>query len=113
MAMSSTKSVTGLLVGMLLEEGKITSLDTPVCAYLAQWCPGDKAHVTLTHLLTMTSGLPRMYAEGVGSVSDKDSFVVALPLAARPGTTWPYSNEGVQLLSTILDKAAGEPTEDY
>src|SRR5205823_8324733 len=58
MAMSSTKSVTGLLVGMLLEEGKIPSLDTPVCAYVAQWCAGDKAHVTLTHLLTMTSGLP-------------------------------------------------------
>ena len=113
MAMSSTKSVTGLLVGMLLDEGKIPSLDTPVCLYLAQWCAGDKAHVTLTHLLTMTSGLPRMYAEGVGSVSDKDPFVVALPLATTPGTTWAYSNEGVQLLSPILDKAAGEPIQDY
>ena len=113
MAMSSTKSVTGLLVGMLLDEGKIPRLDAPVCTYVEQWCAGDKSRVTLKHLLTMTSGLPRMYAEGVGSVSNKDSFVVTLPLAATPGTTWAYSNEGVQLLSPILDKAAGEPVQDY
>lgn len=113
MAMSSTKSVTGLLVGMLLDDGKIPSIDTPVCAYVTQWCAGDKARVTLRHLLTMTSGLPRMYAEGVGSVSDTDAFVINLALATPPGTTWAYSNEGVQLLSPILDKAAGEPIQDY
>jgi len=113
MAMSSMKSVTGLLVGMLLDEGKIPGLDVPVCTYIEQWCAGDKSRVTLQHLLTMTSGLPRMYAEGVGSVNNKDSFVVALSLAAPPATTWAYSNEGVQLLSPILDKAAGEPIQDY
>lgn len=113
MAMSSTKSVTGLLVGMLFDEGKIKSLNERVCVYVPQWCDGDKARVTLQHLLTMTSGLPRVYAEGVGSVGNKDSFVIARPLAATPGSTWAYSNEGVQLLSPILDKAAGEPIQDY
>ena len=113
MAMSSTKSVTGLLVGMLLDERKIPGLDARVCTYVEQWCAGDKSRVTLKHLLTMTSGLPRMYAEGVGSVSNKDSFVVALPLTTPPGTTWAYSNEGVQLLSPILDEAAREPIQNY
>lgn len=113
MAMSSTKSVTGILVGMLIDDGKIKSIDEPVCSYVKEWCEGQKGKVTLRHLLSMTSGLPRMYSEGVSSVGDKNPFVINLPLATEPGTAWDYSNEGVQLLSPILDKAAGEPIQEY
>ncbi|HWT03833.1 MAG TPA: serine hydrolase [Pyrinomonadaceae bacterium] len=113
MAMSSTKSITGILVGMLIEDGKIKSVDEPVCSYIKEWCAGQKARVTLRHLLAMTSGLPRMFDEGVGFIADKNPFVINLPLATEPGTKWDYSNEGVQLLSPILDKAAGEPIQDY
>jgi CubicO group peptidase (beta-lactamase class C family) len=113
MAMSSTKSVTGLLVGALLEDGKLKSVDEPVCKYVKEWCEGRKARVTLRHLLTMTSGLPRMRDKSVGFVADKNPFVIALPLATEPGAAWDYSNEGVQLLSPILDRAAGEPIQDY
>ena len=113
MAMSSTKSITGILVGMLIDDGKIKSLDEPVCSYIQEWCAGQKGKVTLRHLLTMTSGLPQMFSEGVSSVGDKNPFVIGLPLATEPGTVWDYSNEGVQLLSPILDKAAGEPIQEY
>ena len=113
MAMSSTKSVTGILVGMLIDDGKIKSIDEPVCSYIKEWCAGPKGKVTLRHLLTMTSGLPRMFSEGVSSVGDKNPFVINLSLASAPGTKWDYSNEGVQLLSPILDKAAGEPIQEY
>jgi CubicO group peptidase (beta-lactamase class C family) len=113
MAMSSTKSVTGILVGMLIDDGKIKSIDEPICSYVKEWCAGRKGKVTLRHLLTMTSGLPRMYSEGVSSVGNKNPFVIGLPLASAPGTKWDYSNEGVQLLSPVLDKAAGEPIQEY
>jgi CubicO group peptidase (beta-lactamase class C family) len=113
MAMSSTKSVTGILVGMLIDDGKIKSIDEPVCSYVKEWCAGPKGKVTLRHLLTMTSGLPRMFSEGVSSVGDKNPFVIGLSLTTEPGTKWDYSNEGVQLLSPILDKAAGEPVQEY
>ncbi|MBV9926901.1 MAG: serine hydrolase [Acidobacteria bacterium] len=113
MAMSSTKSVTGLLVGALVDDGKIKGVDEPVCRYVEEWCAGAKGKVTLRHLLTMTSGLPRMKDEGVGRVSDKNPFVKGLPLAAEPGAAWDYSNEGVQLLSPVIDRAAGEPAQDY
>jgi CubicO group peptidase (beta-lactamase class C family) len=112
-AMSSTKSVTGLLVGMLIDDGKIRSIDEPVCTYISEWCAGRKAKVTLRHLLTMTSGLPERTTTGVGFAGDKNSFVIAQPVEHEPGTVWAYSNEGVQLLSPILDKAAGEPIQDY
>ncbi|HVG33433.1 MAG TPA: serine hydrolase [Pyrinomonadaceae bacterium] len=113
MAMSSTKSITGILVGMLIEDGKIKSLDEPVCSYVREWCAGQKGKVTLRHLLSMTSGLPRMLSEGVGFVGDKNPFVINLSPTTKPGTAWAYSNEGVQLLSPILDQAAGEPIQDY
>ncbi|HEX8147250.1 MAG TPA: serine hydrolase [Pyrinomonadaceae bacterium] len=113
MAMSSTKSVTGLLVGALIDEGKIKSADEPVCKYVAEWCAGAKGKVTLRHLLTMTSGLPRLSDKSVGWVGDKNRFVIDLPLATEPGSAWAYSNEGVQLLSPVIDRAAGEPAQDY
>lgn len=113
MAMSSTKSITGILLGMLIDDGKIKSLDEPVCNYIREWCAGQKGKVTLRHLLAMTSGLPRMYSEGVASTGDKNAFVINLSPATEPGTVWAYSNEGVQLLSPILDRAAGEPVQDY
>jgi CubicO group peptidase (beta-lactamase class C family) len=113
MAMSSTKSVTGLLIGALLDDGKIRSVDEPVCSYVKEWCAGTKGKVTLRHLLTMTSGLPRLTDKGVGYVADKNPFVINLPLATEPGAAWDYSNEGVQLLSPVIDKAAGEPAQDY
>lgn len=111
-AMSATKSITGLLVGMLSDAGKL-ALDDPVCKYLPAWCESPRSKVTLRHLLTHTSGLPQMKKDGVGTVTDKDPFVVALQLVAAPGARWSYSNEGVQLLSPILDAAGGEPIQDF
>lgn len=113
LAMSSTKSVTSLLVGMLLDEGRISSIDEPVCSYIESWCTGIRAKVTLKHLLSMTSGLEPLQENGVGSASDKDAFVLQLMPKREPGTAWQYSNEGAQLLSPILDRAAGEPIQDY
>jgi CubicO group peptidase (beta-lactamase class C family) len=113
MAMSTTKSITAILVGMLIDDGKIESIDQSVCAFLESWCDGVRGQVTLHHLLSMTSGLPRYTDRSVGFEGDKNAFVEALRPTAAPGTTWAYSNEGVQLLSPVLDRAAGEPIQDY
>jgi CubicO group peptidase (beta-lactamase class C family) len=111
--MSSTKSVAGLLVGMLVDDRRIASPETHVCVFIATWCDVARAPVTVRHLLTMTSGLPMMPDSSVGFVREKNAYVMRLMPTSRPGTTWAYSNEGVQLLSPILDRAAGEPIQDY
>jgi len=116
--MSSVKSITALLVGMLIADGKIASVDDPVSKYLPQWNDCNRAKVTIRHLLTMTSGLKRRSGKqgpdaSVGYVADKDAHVIALPVTYEPGKQWDYSNEGAQLLSPILDKAAGMPIQDY
>ena len=112
-AMSSTKSVAGLLTGMLIDDGRLQSADASVCSLIATWCSGRRANVTVRHLLTMTSGLPMMQDSSVGFVRDKNAYVLHLVPTSEPGTTWAYSNEGAQLLSPILDRAAGEPIQDY
>lgn len=112
-AMSTTKSITGLLVGMMMDEGAIRDLDQPVCTWIVEWCEGWRSEVTVGHLLSMTSGLPRMREGSVGYVSDKNAYVIGLEPTAKPGSRWAYSNEAVQLLSPVLDKAAGEPSQLY
>lgn len=111
-AMSTTKSIAGLLAGMLIDDGRL-SLDTRVCESVAEWCTGRRGGVTVRHLLSMTSGLPRYEDRSVGFVADKNAFVIALEPEHEPGTRWAYSNEGVQLLEPILTAAAGVPLQDY
>lgn len=113
--MSSTKSVTALLVGMLVEDGRIKSIDEPVGHYLPEWKEGPRAAVTIRHLLAHTSGLTIGHdpKRSVGSVQDKYAYVRALVPEHPPGVRFSYSNEGVQLLAPIMEAAAGEPLDDY
>ncbi|HEX8674265.1 MAG TPA: serine hydrolase domain-containing protein, partial [Longimicrobium sp.] len=116
--MSSVKSWTGLLAGLLLADGKLGGLDEPVARWIPEWKAGAEAGVTLRHLLTMTSGLRRRWGRGagdemVGATGDKNALVFSLPLDHAPGARWEYSNEGAQLLSPLLERAAGMPLQEY
>lgn len=116
-AMSSTKSVASLVAGLLIADGKL-GLDDPVSDYIPEWKAGAEAEVTVRHLLTMTAGLDRRLdmegpRRGLFLEEDKEAFVFSLPLDAEPGERWAYSNEGVFLLSPLMDRAAGEPFEEY
>jgi CubicO group peptidase (beta-lactamase class C family) len=109
--MSATKSVVSLAVGALIDEKKIASLDVPVSTYFPEWGVGEKAGVTLRHLLTMTSGLvddPNFF-----NAQDLLAFARAQPLASPPGSTYSYSNEGVMLFAGIVADAAGMPIDQY
>jgi hypothetical protein len=114
-AMSSTKSVAGLLTGMLIDEGKIKSVKDKVYQYIPEWNSGNKKLVTIEHLLTHTAGFKRAWGkkDSVGYAMDKNTHVINFSLKYNPGTRFEYSNEAVQLLSPVLDKAAGEPIQDY
>jgi CubicO group peptidase (beta-lactamase class C family) len=112
--MSSVKSITGLLAGLLIADGKL-AVDDPVSRFVPGWAEGLRGRVAVRHLLTMTSGLSQFRGpgQGVGFAADKNAYVVGLVPTSEPGSRWNYSNEGVQLLSPILEKAAGVPLQDY
>jgi CubicO group peptidase (beta-lactamase class C family) len=118
--MSVTKFVTALAVGFLLEEERIESVDVPLSTWFPDWAEGEKAEVTIRHLLTHTSGIEirrddrgRPNARVLNAEKDKVAFVRASRLTAKPGTEHAYSNEGAALLSGVIASAAGEEVEDY
>ncbi|WP_103018842.1 serine hydrolase domain-containing protein [Salinibacter altiplanensis] len=129
---SAVKSWTGLLAGMLIADGAIDSVGVPVAKWIPEWTAGAEADVTIRHLLTMTSGLSDRTGNGVtvpppdsataaaipegpGVVAEKNTtgYVFDLQLDFPPGKRFSYSNEGVQLLSPILERAAGMPLARY
>jgi CubicO group peptidase (beta-lactamase class C family) len=113
-AMSSTKSVTGLLVGIAQDAGYLTVTDR-VGEYLPEWNGGPRERVTIEHLLTQSSGLLQRSGDEVpvGAVSEKNEFVRGLEPKVEPGTRFSYSNEGVQLLSPVLESAVGTPVDRF
>ncbi|GAB5517930.1 MAG: hypothetical protein RhofKO_01810 [Rhodothermales bacterium] len=111
---SATKAITALIVGMLIDDGHIASVDAPVGTYLPEWQAGVDSSVTVRHLLTMTAGLGRLRPfESVLAAKNTTSFVLGLPLDRTPGERWSYSNEGVQLLSPLMQNASGMPVATY
>jgi len=61
------KSWTGLVMGILIEQGSISSEDDLVCNYIPEWKDGCKHEVTIKNLLTMSAGLnKRRGAQGFG-----------------------------------------------
>lgn len=112
--MSVTKSVVALAIAMLLEEGKIASLDAPLSTWFPTWKSGRKGEVTLRHLLTHTSGIAhRQGANVINRQDDRVAFVLGSEVSEPPGTVFSYSNEAVELLAAIVKSAAGEPLDAY
>ncbi len=59
-AKSSTKSIGGLLTGLLLVDGRLDGVDQPVGDFIPSWCEGLRGLVTVRHLLSMTAGFERI-----------------------------------------------------
>ena len=54
---SMAKSITSLLVGIALDEGKISSLDDPASKYVPAIAESAYGAISLRHLLRMSSGM--------------------------------------------------------
>jgi CubicO group peptidase (beta-lactamase class C family) len=86
---SVQKSVTALLIGNLVDAGRV-ALTQPVATYLgAGWTratPAQEAEISVRHLMTMTSGL-----------TDDLRF------EAAPGTRWRYNTNAYQELPHVVE----------
>ncbi|SAL57614.1 beta-lactamase [Caballeronia cordobensis] len=119
---SVTKSVTSMVAGMLIAQGKV-SLDDSVATRLAAWRPdlradfADKRNVELKHLLSMSSGLhydfrpkddPIYYA-----APDRLKLAAETSPKAAPGSQFEYTDINPILAAAMLSAAAHEPVEQY
>ncbi|MBL6614025.1 MAG: serine hydrolase [Reyranella sp.] len=123
---SITKSVTSLLVGIALAEGKFPKLDSPVFDAFPDYADlrtPEKARITFRDLLTMSSGVaweenvpwddPRNNERGMIMAADPFRYILSQPVAHPPGTVYAYSGGGTSLLGETLIRSTDRPLRDY
>lgn len=118
---SMTKSINGMSLMMLVEEGKVT-LDEPA----AKWLPGlaklkmkdgsaPKTAITLRMLLSHTAGIafpPRKADDGAVSLKQYVDRLLAAPLAFEPGSDYEYGF-GPTVAGRLLEVVTGKPYEVF
>ena len=113
---SLTKQFTSMAALMLQEEGRL-SLEDPVVKYVPEFRTrsGDYTAITLRHLLTHHSGLPRgpYYAgehpDTLGQVED----LARMDLVSKSAPGYKYSNAGYALAGLVVERAAGVPYRQF
>ncbi|MDR1408795.1 MAG: beta-lactamase family protein [Oscillospiraceae bacterium] len=114
---SCTKSVISALTGIAIAEGKIKSTEQKIADFFSEADlknSPEKKDITIQHMLTMTSGIA-----GDNKWNDwaneKDPALALFTLKQKnaPGTHYRYDSAATNLLSGILTKAVGKPTQDY
>jgi CubicO group peptidase (beta-lactamase class C family) len=107
---SITKPLTATLILELVEEGKL-AVDDPLAEHL-EGLPEDKRGITLSHLLTHSSGLFELSREVPDHewISREDFLgtVLEAPLRFAPGERYEYSNSGYSVLAAVIEKVTGE-----
>ncbi|HKT99370.1 MAG TPA: serine hydrolase [Paraburkholderia sp.] len=120
---SVTKTITALLTGILVGEGKLTP-STKVAPMIAQARPdlaselADKQDIELRHLMSMSSGLSYQTREGTDPLyyEAPDRLRVAVTsraTAAAPGTHFDYIDVNPVLTGTAVSIAAQESEDKF
>jgi CubicO group peptidase (beta-lactamase class C family) len=118
---SMNKLFTGLAIGQLVEQGKL-SYDDPLAKFVPDFPDSMSAQrIRIKHLLSHTSGLlPGFTSKTYYNALDRLTTVQALVEASdrdrpkfEPGTKWAYSNTGFVLLGRVIEIVSGEDYYAY
>ena len=118
---SMGKSVTALMVGLLVGDGALTP-NAP--ANVPQWQsqPDDpRAAITLDHLLRMSSGLEfnETYeaqtdvTEMLSNQANTAAYAASKPWVGPRDTIWSYSSGTTNIISGIVRRTVGDTLQDY
>jgi CubicO group peptidase (beta-lactamase class C family) len=111
---SMTKPVTGVAILLLQDEGKLDVAD-PVAKYLPEFSTlktpsGKPANLTITQILTHTSGLGEASgpeAQKAKTLADLVPIWLAAPMQYEPGERWKYTQSGINAASRIVEVVSG------
>lgn len=121
---SLSKQFTAAAVLLLEAEGKL-STDDPVHRYLAEFDAEPYRDITIYHLLTHTSGLPRTpedearharwdaMAEAPTPAIEYVRLACQCPLQFEPGEDFQYSNFGYRILSALIEAVTDQEYADF
>jgi len=118
---SMAKSFTAALIGIAIAEGKIKSVDEPITNYIPEMKDTAFHHVTIHHLLQMTSGIkfteryynPFSDAAKFYYGTNIRRFIKNMKVIYPPGTHWEYKSGNPQLLGLIIERATGKTVSEY
>ena len=114
---SLAKPFTAMAVGQLVESGQL-DLDAPIQAYLPDY-PENGSPITARQLAGHLAGIRHYQGDEFYSARAYDSVGEGLaifqddPLVAAPGTEFSYSTYGYNLLSAVVEAAAGQDFVTY
>ncbi len=120
-SLSMASSIVSLLVGVAMDEGFIKSADQPAGDFIPAFRTGDKAKITIRHLLEMSSGLN--WDESYNSFNsmttkgyygdDLFELVTSQTAVREPGLYFDYKSGNSELLALILQNATGRDISAY
>lgn len=112
---SASKSITGLAIGMLVDEGKL-SLGDKVVRLLEDHVPKlsllTMKDLTVRHLLTMTSGVAFNEA-GAATETDWLRGFFESTVRGEPGTRFNYNSMNTYVLSAIVREVSGKGLTEF
>lgn len=119
---SVTKTVTALLAGMLIEDGRI-ALDDDIASVIGDYRPdlaervANKDDIALRHVLSMSSGLAYDFdPEGdpiYYGADDRLELVADTTTRFAPGSDFEYTDVNPVYAAAMLSAAADRPLEEY
>jgi CubicO group peptidase (beta-lactamase class C family) len=114
---SVSKQFTAAAVMLLVESGRV-DLNEPVDRWMPE-APAQWREVTLHQLLSHTAGVPHwlespdLNPADPMSLSQRVEIIQTTPLRTEPGAEWHYSSPGFVLAGCIVERASGEPYQDF
>jgi len=118
---SCTKQVTGILTGIAIDQGLITTNDI-ISGHLPQVSSlHRKSQITIDNLLTMRSGIDYenggVFGESAKLLRQEPSsslnFVLDLGMRSTPGTQFYYKDGDPHIISAIIQERTGKTMRDW
>ena len=114
---SASKSMLLAMLAYAVEQGHIASLDDAIADYFPEYdFPGEKANITIQHLMNMSSGWEwqeDMTEYDIEAADDWVQAIIALDTVHQPGTVFNYSTGNTHVLSGLIANATGQSTCEY
>lgn len=119
---SLSKPFSAMAIAQLVQNHKLKLSDL-IVNYIPEFkMQGeDYAKITIEHILTHTSGIPRNIAIddwlnpsfGPDALNENLEIVNDLSLDFEPGTKFSYSNSGYDILGILISRVSGLPFDEY
>jgi CubicO group peptidase (beta-lactamase class C family) len=103
---SGTKSFTGVMCAAAIQDDLIASWDERAADTLSEWRNDDRRHITIRHLLSLTSGITG------GPIARPPTYedAIAQQAEAMPGERFAYGPTPFQIFGEIIRrKTNGDP----